>query len=318
MNNNHRLRVQGLALIGVCGLLLGGMGCREERRPLPVSTSGTWSSLISTSSFVVVDRETTIDTRTFFLESPGMLDRGFERVSGCSAPKSPDAVLFIGHYPPASPAFLKTISAWQACTKRAVKRVIVLSPDHYQRLETGFATTYQTYRVQDRLIPPAASFVQRLQALGAVSSTLFTQEHGVGVPLALAETYWPQLESVTAIVASRKIDEKDARALVKELRAFADEPDTLVLISVDFSHGLPREEAQAMDRETRQALLATRRSFFWYAQDTHTDFGRGVWMMLQLLSERGRVYIDQSFDSVDLEGEATNVTTFFGGWLTKD
>lgn len=318
MNNNHRLRRQGLALIGVCGLLLGGMGCREERRPLPVSTSEAWSSFISTSSSVVVDRETAVDTRAFFLESPGILERGFERVQRCSAPRTPDAILFMGHYPPASPPFLKTVSAWEACSKRRVKHVVVVSPDHYQRLETGFATTYQSYRVQDRLIPPNEALVQRLQARGAASSTLFAREHGVGVPLALVDVYWPQLETVTAIVASRKIDEQDARALAKELRAFANEPDTLVVVSVDFSHGLPRKEAQAMDRETRQALLAARRSFFWYAQDTHTDFGRGVWILLQLLSEGGQPFIDQSFDSVDLGGETTNVTTFFSGWLTKD
>jgi AmmeMemoRadiSam system protein B len=144
------------------------------------------------------------------------------------------------------------------------------------------------------------------------------REHGVGVPLALVETYWPHLDSVTAIVVSRKIDERDSRALARELRAFADEPDTLVVVSVDFSHGLLREEAQVKDRETRRALLEARRSFFWYAQDTHTDFGRGVWILLTALADGGRVVLHQSFDAVDLGGEGTNITTFFTGWLTKD
>ena len=318
MNHIHRLRVQGLALIGACGLLLVGVGCRDGRGAGPEFTPDPWSSPVSTSASTTVVRETVVDTNAFFLESPGILDRWKASNESCAVPSRPDAVLFLGHYPPASLRLLSTIDAWHACTKREVKHVVIVSPDHYQRLEAGFATTYQSYRVRNRVIPSNELFGRRLKEVGAVSSALFTQEHGVGVPLALVNTYWPQLESATAVVVSRKIDEGDARTLAKDLRIFADRPDTLVVVSVDFSHGLPRQYAGMMDRETKQALLDARRSFFWYAQDTHADFGRGVWILLDLLSGQGRVFIDQSFDSVELGGGRTNVTTFFAGWLTKD
>lgn len=310
--------MQGLALIGACGLLLAGVGCRDGRGAGPELTPDPWSSPVSTSASTTVVRETVVDTNAFFLESPGILDRWKASNKTCAVPSTSDAVLFLGHYPPASLRLFSTIDAWHACTKREVKHVVIVSPDHYQRLETGFATTNQSYRVRNRVIPANTLLVKQLEEIGAVSSTLFMQEHGVGVPLALVNTYWPQLESATAVVVSRKIDEGNARTLAKELRVFADRPDTLVVVSVDFSHGLSRDQAQAMDRETKQALLDARRPFFWYAQDTHADFGRGVWILLSLISGQGRAFIDQSFDSVELGGGRTNVTTFFSGWLTKD
>lgn len=310
--------MQGLALIGAGGLLLVGVGCRDGRGAGPEFVPDPWSSPVTTSASPMMVPEPSVQANAFFLESPGILDQWKPSTMPCKTSRTPDSVLFLGHYPPASLRLLSTIEAWSACTQRVVKHVVILSPDHYQRLETGFATTNQSYRVRSQTLPSNESYVHRLKEAGAVSSALFTQEHGVGVPLALVSAYWPQLESVTAIVVSRKIAEGDARTLARELRIIADQPDTLVVVSVDFSHGLAREEARSMDRQTRQALQHRQRSFFWSAQDANVDFGRGVWVMLGLLGSQGSVHIDQAFDSIDIGGASPTVTTFFSGWLTKD
>ncbi len=303
MTHIHRLRIQGLALIGACGLVFLGMGCRETQTPIAVPTP--------------TPADQSIETKRFFLESPGILERAI-LPQICPTKDATEPIVLLGHYPPASTHFGVTLERWKACTNRTVRHLVILSPDHYQRLGSGFATTNLSYRVREKYFSANQLFTSRLHDIGAVSSTLFPEEHGVGVPVAIASRRFDALESVTAIAVSRKISEEDARALTRELQLIIDQPDALLLVSVDFSHGLSRDQARIMDRETRQALFTRDRAFFWRAQDTHVDFGRGVSIVLGLLSEQGRVYIDQSFDGNDLRGTDQRVTTFMSGWLTGD
>lgn len=316
MRNIRGFRMRGLALVGACGLVFMGAGCSQSRQAVftPRAESLSWSSSIFASSSILTP--STIDTRSFFLEAPLMMEDEMPS-RDCPTNDAPEPILFLGHYSPASAHFVSTVAAWEACSKRRVRHIVIVSPDHYRRLEGGFSTTNQSYRIKDRTVSSSEHLVERFQQAGGRISSLFTQEHGVGVPLTIASRQWSELESATAVVVSRKISEREAEALARELRQIADRPDTLIVLSVDFSHGLFRDEAHAMDRITKRAFIHRDRSFFWNASDVYTDFGRGLWLVLSLLPERGRVYIDQSFDSVNLGGGAGNVTTFMSGWMLR-
>ena len=262
---------------------------------------------------VATDAVPVSDLERFFQESPSVLRSATPNVM--CAGKDLRPVVFLGHYAPAVPRLEQLLAAWKVCASRAIKHVVILSPDHQRLVKTGFVTSDRGYRLQGRDIPLNANRAEELAPIGGATSTLFTHEHGVGVPLAMVARTFSSLPAVKPIVISSASTEDELVALLDLLHVWEQDGETLIVFSVDFSHYLPLKEAQQHDEATMRAFASRDASYMWKASDDAADFGRGLWLLMSLANDED-IKVHQQFSTVDLGGSPAYTTTFLAGLLT--
>lgn len=131
------------------------------------------------------------------------------------------------------------------------RRVILLFPDHFRRVTTGFATTVRDIETVFGRVETDREAVGRL---GLPASCLFVDDHGIHALLPFVRHYMPQARIVPVAIGigTRRADWD---RLVETLMPLLDD-DTIVLQSTDFSHYLPHARARQRDQETLNALAA--------------------------------------------------------------
>lgn len=256
-----------------------------------------------------------IDLERFIRGSEEVARLPVPTIPTCAAPTAKN-VVFIGHYAPALPRFETTLASWKTCNGRTPKRVVIVSPDHQREAQRAVAVGERAYTWQGKTIEIDEERQKEALRLQGEGSPLFTHEHGVAVPLIAAVRVFPEIERVVPMVVSTASSESEVLRLAKLMQDWAEDPETLIIVSVDFSHYLPLYQARVHDQKTRTALQMRALSTLWRANDAMTDFGRGLWLLLSI-DLQARVYIQESFSTVDLGGPDGYTTTFMTGWLAK-
>ena len=133
------------------------------------------------------------------------------------------------------------------------RRIIILSPDHFQRSSTPFAVAIRNFQTVMGEVPIDAAAVDRLRENPLVSaSNLFSHEHGVRALLPFVAHYFPGVR-VVAVALHRDSQPSQWDSLAQTLAPLLTS-DTLVIQSTDFSHYLPWSQARAYDQETLRVL----------------------------------------------------------------
>jgi len=116
--------------------------------------------------------------------------------------------------------------------------VILLGPNHSAN-GPRIATARAAFSTWDGLLPPCADIINALSAQGiaGVADKLFEEEHSVGSVVPLITRYLPGARIVPLIIR-KGTPFADALRALETARDFAG-PDTLVVASVDFAHGVP-------------------------------------------------------------------------------
>ena len=136
------------------------------------------------------------------------------------------------------------------------ERIVVLTPDHFKRSRTPFATTRRGFETVFGLVPTDVAAVETLLAEDALvaESDLFVREHGIGALLPYVARFFPDTPIVPVAVAIGS-DRAEWDTMVAALAPLVSER-TLVLQSTDFSHYLPLAEAVIRDQETLNVIAA--------------------------------------------------------------
>ena len=133
------------------------------------------------------------------------------------------------------------------------RRIILLSPDHFKRGRTRFSVTPKDFQTVFGKVTTDQAAISQLLANPLVSvSELFSHEHGVQALLPLVAHYLTDVK-VVAIAIHPAAGPADWDSLARTLTPLVT-PDTLLIQSTDFSHYLPRREAQVKDQETLRIL----------------------------------------------------------------
>lgn len=136
------------------------------------------------------------------------------------------------------------------------RRVLVLSPDHFNAHRTPFGITTQGFDEVTGQLAPAPAISDAL-----VASPLFTDigsaesEHGVRAVTPFLGTVFPDVE-VAAITISNSASQAELDQAVDLLRGLLG-PQTLIVQSTDFSHHLPVAIAAQRDQETLAAFATS-------------------------------------------------------------
>lgn len=262
-------------------------------------TPDTGKKMVPASSFLV-------DAPVFWRNTP--------EAEPCPSRK-PSQLLLLPHYVPLHAQIQRTLATWKACSGNPiVRRVIVIGPDHHHQLDAGAATLesggYAT--------PLGDVFVdvdiRSAFIAGGIRQTdsLFLTEHGVGVFPVFVKQAFPQA-TLTPLVISFRATQAEVGRVVEVLRPFHADPETLIILSADFSHYLSHPAADLNDRETEAALAGQDEVFFWSARDAYTDFGRGLWLALRLAGP-APFRLLKRMNSVEIGSSFANTTSFFFGW----
>lgn len=253
---------------------------------------------------------------TIFLTGAQAFWNGSDAPNDCSVALG-QPILILPHYLPGHGLITRALAPWKHCRAgKVIRRVVVVSPDHYQALASGSATlSSEGYATPLGAVTIDSELRGKLIEEGVMSQDrLFVREHGAGLFPVFVKQFFPEA-TYTPVVISNKATEQEVMGVAATLRQALDAGDTLVIISADFSHYLSKREADANDVTTLNALTRKDTTFFWKANDDYTDFGRGVWLGLKLAGPTSTFVVSDRLNSVEVGGSNARTTSFLvGGW----
>jgi poly-gamma-glutamate synthesis protein (capsule biosynthesis protein) len=136
------------------------------------------------------------------------------------------------------------------------RRIILISPDHFRKVQKPFGTTREDLRSVLGVVPSDAAGVAALAAETGLVQMLpaVDYEHGLMAEAPFIAHFFPGAE-VIPVLASVNATPADWRSMAALLRPLAT-AETLIVQSTDFSHYRPLPEAIARDQESIAALDA--------------------------------------------------------------
>ena len=168
------------------------------------------------------------------------------------------------------------------------ERIIVLTPDHFRRSTTPFATTDEGFSTDLGPVNVDKRAVQSLvQGCPLVElSRLFDQEHGLQILLPFLAAVFPGVE-ILPVALRLESTEKQWICLADALDPLFTE-NTLIVQSTDFSHYLMHREARRHDQQTLNALaLSDPKAILTLRQPQHIDSKAAQYVHMELQKRRG-------------------------------
>ncbi|TDR94598.1 AmmeMemoRadiSam system protein B [Enterovirga rhinocerotis] len=191
-------------------------------------------------------------------------------------------------------------------------RVILISPDHFNRTRRPFATTRRDFEtVFGRVATDAAAAEALLRAGDLVEdSDLFEKEHGVVSLLPFLKDALPEVP-VVALAISIRADRADWDRVLALLRPLVG-PRTLVVQSTDYSHYLPPAASLQRDQETLNVIAAGDiEAVTRLISSDHMDSRAAQYIQMRLQEERGsRATVIGSRNSIEYVPHASRTTSY--------
>lgn len=177
--------------------------------------------------------------------------------------------LVVPHHGVAAEMAAEAISLW-AQAKTMPTAVILLGPNH-ENAGPPAATTRIGWKTAAGPIDSQMEIIQSLidQGLVKEDEALFENEHSMGALMPWLAKYLPGTPVVPLIFHYRYPTE-DLAALFSALQPWIDD-GAVILVSIDFSHGLSMEAAEKKDRQTREYLLENDWKTIAGLDSTHLD-----------------------------------------------
>lgn len=204
----------------------------------------------------------------FYPANPGKLRRDLDRYLQAAATPEPDAppvraiiaphAGYIYSAPVAASAY-----RYVAELKGRIRRVVLIGPAHYIAF-TGLAgSSASAFQMPLCAVPVDVDSTRRLVDAGRViiHDGAHAPEHGLEVHLPfLAHTLCdhPELDCVIFSILPLLFGDVDYEHVAEVLDPFFDDSSTLIVVSSDLSHYHDYETADAMDRQTAEAIIQNR------------------------------------------------------------
>lgn len=186
------------------------------------------------------------------------------------------------------PALDLIARGFKTASEGEYERIIVLTPDHFRRSKTPFATTDEGFSTGLGPVNADKKAVQSLvQSCPLVGrSRLFDQEHGLQILLPFLAAVFPGVEVLPVALRIESAEEQWI-CLVDALDPLFTEK-TLIVQSTDFSHYLTHREARRHDQQTLNALaLSDPKAILTLRQPQHIDSKAAQYVHMELQRRRG-------------------------------
>ncbi len=173
--------------------------------------------------------------------------------------------------------------SFRMAERSPVNKVVVLFPDHFERLRSAFATTRRPFDTAFGRVESDQASVRSLLRTGGLvrESDLFGIDHGLGAILPFIKHYFPRaglIPIAVSIGSTRPEWDRLADRLERILGL-----RTLIVQSTDFSHYLTAEEASQRDQEVLNILAADNLdAVARLRQPQHTDSRGSQYLQMRL------------------------------------
>lgn len=211
--------------------------------------------------------------------------------------------------------------AFWIAAHQSYDRIILISPDHFNKGRRPLATTRQDIDTVFGKLRADREAAGRLLASPALfdESDLFKAEHGIAALLPFVKHFWPNA-SIVPIVASYSSTKEDWEAAVAAIEPLVT-PTTLIVQSTDYSHYLTHAVAQRRDQETLNVIAAeSSDQVARMVQPDHMDSkaAQFIQMRLQAGARKARGVVVANRNSAEYSALGTKTTSYIVMGYTTD
>lgn len=137
-------------------------------------------------------------------------------------------------------------------------QVVVLSPDHYGKCPKLLCTTTGSYQTFFGDVPIDNQTVVQLSKSSQLVdiSDLFQEEHGVYAIVPFIKFFMPNSKIIPIAVSQKGRGTESQRSEIIKLLEPLFKNGAVLIVSTDFSHYLPLDQAKEMDKKTEETLCA--------------------------------------------------------------
>jgi len=146
-------------------------------------------------------------------------------------------------------------AVFAALADKPPSTVILIAPNH-EAMGPKIATTYAAFANYDGLVLPEESILRALEGRGLAQAAdaLFEDEHSVGILMPLLARYLPGVKAVP-LIFRKGVSFSAAKQAIDTAVALAG-PGSLLVASIDFSHGLSSREEQIRRAQILECIKA--------------------------------------------------------------
>jgi len=198
--------------------------------------------------------------------------------------------------------------AYARVDPKSVQRIVIISPDHFSQGNGNIhIAAYHTATPYGDV--PAAVIPDSLQDIPRFSAEQVLREHGLSLQLPFVARYLPNLPVL--MVAVR---ENAKAAVLVDLAVQLDQPGTLYVLSLDFSHELPAAWAEYHDRAAVAALQEADASQVDHLEiDIRDPLKLFLGVMTRQHSQRFTIFANENVQTLNPAGAYEQVTSYVSG-----
>ena len=194
---------------------------------------------------------------------------------------------------------------YQRISSPHVRRVWLLSPDHFKRARNYAVVCGDDWRTAGRVLKADAAAISGLSGIKVVNtdSRLFAEEHGITIHIPLIARYFPNATVIPMVLKSNTPDVALLMLknyMLKSMKESMGESD-VVILSMDLSHYKTPEGMKKEDERTLEVLtnLESMRT-----DSLDIDARRAASLVLRLFKELGaeRGVLMEHMDTSDILG----------------
>lgn len=217
----------------------------------------------------------------------------------------PTAGIISHHLPTAAPLISEFYLKLKA-RRPEIKKFIVIGPDHFERCRSNFSYSSEKIKTSFGEMMPDEKIISGLKDSGASEDKkCFNGEHAIGVQANFIKKLYPDA-SLTPIILSYSARNRNFSKLIKYL---SENEDIFVVASLDFSHYLKKDKAEAIDAITKDKI--ENRDGLGLALK-NVDSPATLKLMLDLArKKKEKVEIINHKNSADFTGDKNNTTSYF-------
>lgn len=173
-------------------------------------------------------------------------------------PDSDLAGLILPHHDLANPMISRILAETaERLAGNMPDTIILLGPNHEREGASKIQTNALDWDTPEGIMPVAKDWAEELLRLYSASGdpTLFEREHSVNTLIPWIRHYFPDA-SVLPILIHGNLEQMRCLALSRTLAEFSNQRKTLIIASIDFSHGLSSRVALLRDAKTWALMQA--------------------------------------------------------------
>lgn len=202
-----------------------------------------------------------------------------------------------------------------AATRPHLRRIIIISPDHYAQGRKYVSVHERPYATDEGLVTvdvTSTRVLARLQMVGEENGVMFEREHGIGALIPFMHHAIPAAQ-IVPIAIRGTVDRALLPALGKEIAKLIDD-QTMIVISSDMSHYLDEATALKNDQTTMGWFRRRDEQALATATDRNTDNGAAFAVLFEALRGRQLAFtlIDHAI-STAYNGPKDNTTSYVTG-----